>query len=132
LPFTVDPLKTFAIDTSTPKCIHCRHRVHIGGPVWSDPIHDLGFVACVKELVDAADTPDLKTRDRIVGMLTLVEEELPNVPLYYVLDEGICGALHCFVPPALKFRSAFLNAGFRRAPRSGRPCKEIPVLIDSN
>ena len=42
----------------------------------------------VKDLVESPDTPDLRTKDRILGMLTVVEEELPDVPLYYVMDEG--------------------------------------------
>jgi len=95
------------------KCGHCGHRMHIGGPMWSEPIHNLDFVARVKALATSPDTPQLKTEARILGMLTLVEEELQDIPLYYVLDEGICGALHCFTPPSIKFRSAFLNAGYR-------------------
>lgn len=95
------------------KCVHCDHRVHIGGPIWADRIHNVDFVSKVKELVLSSDTPELKTRDRIVGMLTLVEEELQDVPLYYSMAQGICGALRCFTPPAVKYRSAILNAGYR-------------------
>ena len=42
----------------------------------------------MKALVESPDTPELRTKDRIIGMLTVVEEELPDVPLYYVMDEG--------------------------------------------
>ena len=38
--------------------------------------------------MESPETPELKTKDRIIGMLTVVEEELPDVPLYYVMDEG--------------------------------------------
>jgi len=95
------------------KCIHCQHRVHVGGPLWAEKIHNTDFVRAVKDLAQSPDTPDLNTKDRIVGMLTVVDEELPDVPLYFVMDEGICGALRCFTPPAVKYRSAILNAGYR-------------------
>jgi len=95
------------------KCSYCDHRVHIGGPIWADAIHNLEFVNKVKQLVEEPETPELRTKDRIIGMLTLVEEELPDVPLYYVMDEGLCGALKCFTPPAIKYRSAILNSGYR-------------------
>ena len=34
-------------------CPHCGRNVVIGGPLWLDPIHDLGFVKAVSELGEA-------------------------------------------------------------------------------
>ena len=28
----------------SPQCSYCDHRVHIGGPIWADAIHNLEFV----------------------------------------------------------------------------------------
>ena len=56
-----------------------------------NPLHIFLFTCIfrqVKELVLSPETPELKTRDRIVGMLTLVEEELQDVPLYYSMAQG--------------------------------------------
>ena len=36
------------------------------------------------------------TRERMLGMLNLAYEELPD-PLYYVIDD-ICSVLHCEAP----------------------------------
>lgn len=51
--------------------------------VWTGVLHDKNFV---KNVIDNVKNSQLTTKDRILGMLQLVLEELPN-PLYYVLDE---------------------------------------------
>lgn len=42
------------------------------------------------------------TKDRIVGMLNLIAEELEE-PLYYTLDD-ICSVVHCVMPRHEQFR----------------------------
>nr|XP_014086871.1 probable tRNA (guanine(26)-N(2))-dimethyltransferase [Bactrocera oleae] len=93
-------------------CEHCGHRHHMGGPIWSHPIHDHEFV---KELIQAVnDKPlcELGTQRRLQGVLAVVQEELSDVPLYYVLDK-LCCVLKLENIPVLKFRSALLHAGYR-------------------
>ena len=77
-------------------CCHCDHKYIIGGPIWSDALHDIDFVAGVLHRV-ACNYALFATSKRISGMLSLVSEELFDVPLFYILDD-ICKRLHCSTP----------------------------------
>uniref|UniRef100_A0A9J2Q936 tRNA (guanine(26)-N(2))-dimethyltransferase n=1 Tax=Ascaris lumbricoides TaxID=6252 RepID=A0A9J2Q936_ASCLU len=161
------------------KCIYCDQSIHIAGPIYSDPIHDLAFVrklieskcdfrlkACpenkrlrthdrligvlsvVSEILANAmlaacfssgvtkrllreldmipvsygkcdfrlkacpENKKLRTHDRLIGVLSVVSEELPDVPLYYEHDQ-LMHIVKSPVPRVLNIRSAILNAGFR-------------------
>lgn len=54
----------------------------------------------------------LGTLDRLVGMLTMVLEELEDVPLYYELTR-VCNITKQSTGKLTTFLSAFLNAGYR-------------------
>ncbi|KAF2905205.1 hypothetical protein ILUMI_00982 [Ignelater luminosus] len=88
-------------------CEHCGNSFHLGGPIWSAPIHCMDFV---QEILQTAPT-HLKTLKRIHGVLSVITEELPDCPLYFIL-ERLSGTLHVETPPILAFRSALLNAGY--------------------
>ncbi|XP_041366560.1 tRNA (guanine(26)-N(2))-dimethyltransferase-like isoform X2 [Gigantopelta aegis] len=94
-----------------PRCDHCGFKHHFGGPIWVDPIHDVDFIQSVLRNIQE-DPNQLRTSERIVGMLSVMSEELPDVPLYYILDE-LCNTLHCTPLSLQLFRSAVLNAGYR-------------------
>lgn len=90
-------------------CAHCGHRHVVGGPVWSAPIHDRAFLRALKEsLVEE----DFATYRRMLGTLTMMEEELPDVPLYYVLDR-LARVASINLCKMVQFRSALLHAGYR-------------------
>lgn len=91
-------------------CQHCGHQHRMGGPVWSAPLHDTEFLKKVIERV-VCGSHNLATSDRICGMLNVALEELPDVPLFYVLD-AVCAVLHSKTPNMKTFRSALLNAGY--------------------
>lgn len=93
-------------------CEHCNLRYHMGGPIWSDAIHDFDFVDMLYELIQTEPYSKLGTNTRIYGVLSVIREELPDVPLYYVNDH-ICSILKLQTIPILKFRSAILHAGYR-------------------
>ncbi|XP_035311399.1 tRNA (guanine(26)-N(2))-dimethyltransferase isoform X1 [Cricetulus griseus] len=101
----------------TPECEHCGQRHQLGGPIWADPIHDLDFVGRVLEAV-TTNPGRFHTSKRIQGVLsvvtesTLTSQELPDVPLYYTLDQ-LSSTIHCNTPSLLQLRSALLHAGFR-------------------
>ncbi|XP_008577530.1 PREDICTED: tRNA (guanine(26)-N(2))-dimethyltransferase [Galeopterus variegatus] len=95
----------------TPECEHCRQRHQLGGPMWAEPIHDLDFVSRVLEAV-SANPSRFHTSERIRGVLSVITEELPDVPLYYTLDQ-LSSTIHCNTPSLLQLRSALLHAGFR-------------------
>ncbi|XP_060804468.1 tRNA (guanine(26)-N(2))-dimethyltransferase isoform X2 [Amyelois transitella] len=114
-PSEKNPLQTKAYlppaPTVTEHCIHCYQRHHMGGPIWSAPIHDENFVTRV--LTHVHDHPDLfGTSKRIHGMLSVIREELADAPLYYTLDK-LFGRVHLETMPMMIMRSAILNAGFK-------------------
>ena len=91
-------------------CSHCGGRHRVGGPIWTGPLHDLVFVENMLKSVQTIKE-SLKTSDRIIGLLNLIMEELPDRPLYYVVDD-LCRILHCTLPRFIEFRqvqSVLLN-----------------------
>lgn len=67
------------------------------GPVWTGKLHEKSFVESVIDHVKSRDEErSYKTKDRMLGMLSLASEELDN-PLYYVLDD-ICSVMHLETP----------------------------------
>ncbi|XP_070207861.1 tRNA (guanine(26)-N(2))-dimethyltransferase-like isoform X2 [Littorina saxatilis] len=94
-----------------PTCDHCGHKHHIGGPIWSAPIHNAEFLDRMLVRVER-DAALFGTSERMKGMLSVAKEELQDVPLYYILDD-VCNILHCTPPNMVQMRSALLNAGYR-------------------
>ena len=109
-------------------CKHCGHSHHIGGPIWLAPIHNTKFV---EQLLDSLPG-HLGTLDRLVGMLTMVLEELEDVPLYYELTR-VCNITKQSTGKLTTFLSAVLNAGYRvsltHANRVGVSFKKYSVFI---
>ncbi|XP_056591036.1 tRNA (guanine(26)-N(2))-dimethyltransferase [Triplophysa dalaica] len=93
-----------------PNCEHCGQRFQLGGPLWAEPLHDHSFVQKVLDAV-SGNPGRFGTSKRIEGILSMVTEELQDVPLYYVLDH-LSSTVHCNTPPMLPFRSALLHAGY--------------------
>lgn len=54
----------------------------MGGPIWSQPLHDQQWVDGLLEQM-AAESGRYAQYARLKGILTAVAEELPDVPLYY-------------------------------------------------
>uniref|UniRef100_A0A6I8PK78 tRNA (guanine(26)-N(2))-dimethyltransferase n=1 Tax=Ornithorhynchus anatinus TaxID=9258 RepID=A0A6I8PK78_ORNAN len=100
-----------------PACEFCGQRHpgesgrRLGGPLWAEPIHDPDFVGRVLSAV-GRNPGRFRTAARIQGVLSMVSEELSDVPLYYTLTQ-LSSTLHCSTPSLLQFRSAVLHAGYR-------------------
>lgn len=94
------------------RCEHCNNRYHMGGPIWTAPIHDFEFVERLSKLTQLDAFKKLETNHRIYGMLSVVREELPDVPLYYTLDH-LCCVLKLQCIQSIKLRSAILHAGYK-------------------
>ena len=75
-----------------PRCEHCGHSHHMGGPMWSGPLHNVEFVERVIRAVQR-ESQKFGTSERIIGMLSVIKEELSDVPLYYNSD-ALCSVLH--------------------------------------
>ncbi len=72
----------------------------LGGPIWSGPLHDAEFIDA---MLSKVENSDLGTSKRIYGMLSLIREELSDIPLYYTVD-SLCSKIHCQMIPLLDFR----------------------------
>jgi tRNA (guanine26-N2/guanine27-N2)-dimethyltransferase len=96
-----------------PKCVHCDRPHQIGGPIYSDPIHDPAFVAGLLKDVEATEADNkYGTFKRMQGFLSVISEELPDSPLYWTAP-AMCNKVHCSTMSLLQVRSAILNAGYK-------------------
>ncbi|XP_035695287.1 tRNA (guanine(26)-N(2))-dimethyltransferase-like [Branchiostoma floridae] len=94
-----------------PKCEHCSATHQIGGPVWAEPLHDAGLVQRLLSSVENS-SDRFNTAQRMVGMLSVVSEELPDCPMFYCLDK-LASVVRVNCPPLLAVRSAILHAGYQ-------------------
>lgn len=93
-------------------CVHCGGRHTMGGPLWSDPIHDSSFVTELRTLVEEGGKAAFPGYDKVHALLAAVDEELNDVVLYDSLH-AMASVLRCTPPPSTLVRSALLNAGYR-------------------
>uniref|UniRef100_A0A674MBM5 tRNA (guanine(26)-N(2))-dimethyltransferase n=1 Tax=Takifugu rubripes TaxID=31033 RepID=A0A674MBM5_TAKRU len=92
-------------------CYWTSSGTRLGGPLWAEAIHDLTFVQKVLSAL-SANPGRFGTSKRIEGVLSMVTEELEDVPFYYTLD-SLSSSIRCNTPPMLQFRSALLHAGYK-------------------
>merc|ERR1711894_704993 len=101
-------------------CKYCDHQFQMGGPFWIAPIHDNIFVEqLLQNLENKIDMNSTEmcenkfgTFDRMIGMLTVAGEELPDHPFYYAQDR-LCSMVKVCIGKMTNFRSALLNAGYQ-------------------
>ena len=84
------------------RCAQCNSHLRMGGPIWSHPIHDVDFLQRVIESVKQ-NSDRFTTSNRIVGMLSLMAEEVPNAPLYYEVDD-LMSKFRCTMPKSYVIR----------------------------
>ena len=89
--------------TVSERCEHCNSRHHIGGPIWSDPLYDTDFVKRVLRRVEGESLSYLGTLERIKGLLSMITEELRDVPFYYIMDH-LFSLVHSTVPSMNQMR----------------------------
>jgi tRNA (guanine26-N2/guanine27-N2)-dimethyltransferase len=113
-------------------CTETGSTFKIGGPIWLGPMHDRETLTKALERLgqhsgsnkssssscsttEPLSLPDpkyMKTKERLLGLLTTCVEELPNAPLYYKVSD-LSRTLHVSAPPAILFKSALVNAGYQ-------------------
>lgn len=93
------------------KCHICGSSYLLGGPIWSDPIHDKNFLNLLRSELELPETKeDFQTFKRIRGMIQMCIDELPT-PLLYSLDT-ISSVLRVTMIPSKDLKSAIVNAGY--------------------
>ena len=55
------------------ECVECGRHFQMGGPLWSDPIHDTAFVAKLLGNIKGA-AAKYATHTRMLGMVTVIAE----------------------------------------------------------
>ncbi len=96
-------------------------KYRIGGPFWQAPIHDQTVVdellVRVRSFAESGNELEkqlfpIPTVQRMTGILTVISEELKDVPFYYSLPE-LASAVKCGVPQLQEFAAALQNLGYR-------------------
>lgn len=112
-----------------PICSFCGCKaIHFGGPIYIAPIHDKIFVKKMLESLKKENNFSFGTIKRLVGVLTLVLEELNDQPLFYEFEQ-LMRIIKCSsTPKNTLVRSALLNAGFKC---SGSHCGPQALKTDA-
>lgn len=84
-------------------CDQCDTPYNIAGPVYGAAIHDGEFVGRMLEHVKQQQEQATKygTTERMIGMLTVIKEEL-DVPFYYSVG-SVSGVIKCVTPKLSTF-----------------------------
>jgi len=109
------------------KCPHCGWGFNMGGPFWTEPMHDHAFVASTRAEVERSGKDAYPGYDKIHALLTTVSEELPDCPLHYDIH-SMSQCLKATPPPMALFRSAVINAGYRVSPAH---CNPLAIKTDA-
>eukprot|EP01080_Neovahlkampfia_damariscottae_P004843 gene4843-8428_t len=101
-------LSTVRIDS---KCEVCDSNFKMAGPFYNQPIHNQDFV---KQVIKHAEENKDKfsTHKRIIGMMSVISEEVKDQPLFYDLP-SLCQTIRSKTPPIHLIRSAILNSNYQ-------------------
>lgn len=92
------------------KCTICCGTISMGGPIWSGPLIGEEIAESLLEDLHADNEKKLKASDRVEAIIRLLDEEVPNVPLFMHLP-SMCKTLNTSVPPAAAVRSVLTAKG---------------------
>jgi tRNA (guanine26-N2/guanine27-N2)-dimethyltransferase len=109
------------------KCHNCGWGMNVGGPIWSAPVHDRGWVESVLKDVKESSDERYPGKEKVRALLTNCSEELPDTPLHYCLH-SMAGTLKITPPTLALFRSAIINAGYKV---SGVHCNQLAVKTNA-
>lgn len=118
------------------RCAECGETMLMGGPFYSGRYFDPDFVdLCLSELANSKETlPGLTMQPRILGILTALREELPDVPLFYQLP-SLCTRLKLRMIKPAAFKAALRRLGyeashFHRDPQAVKTNAPACVVFD--
>lgn len=109
------------------KCHNCGWGMNVGGPIWSAPVHDKGWVESVLKDIKESSDERYPGKEKVRALLTNCSEELPDTPLHYCLH-SMAGTLKITPPTLALFRSAIINAGYKV---SGVHCNQLAVKTNA-
>lgn len=107
-------------------CEETGSRTLVGGPIWNGPIHNMKFVRSVLDELKR-DRRNFAAFEKLHGLLTVVQEELPDAPLHVDMH-AMATFLKCTPPSQTTFKSALVNAGYRV---SGTHSNPLAVKTDA-
>lgn len=94
------------------KCRICGGTFSLGGPLWTERMHDSEFLNLLKQELALPETKEeFATFRRIQGMVHMCAEELGE-PLFYSRDE-MARVLRTKVPGSKEIMSALANDGYK-------------------
>ncbi|CAN6294056.1 unnamed protein product [Urochloa humidicola] len=93
------------------ECSECAHKFVMGGPIWSNPIHDKEWASSILSNIHVM-RDSYPAYAKISAILTSVSEELPEAPLFVSLH-NLCAILKCTNPSMVMLHSAIRSAGFQ-------------------
>ncbi|EKX53270.1 hypothetical protein GUITHDRAFT_40201, partial [Guillardia theta CCMP2712] len=92
-------------------CELCGYKHQLGGPMWSQPYFQPEFVGRVRAQL-WGDQAGFASYKRVCGLLTALEEELVDQPLFYDLSV-LASLLNVVCPSNAAFAAPLLKAGYR-------------------
>jgi len=93
-------------------CPECGSRLHAAGPLWLGEMWDEGF--CVQMLKEAKES-NLRLREEIIRLLSLVIKEAEAPIAYYVVDK-LCDRWGLPIPPMSRIVAELREKGFQAVP----------------
>ncbi|KAJ1564589.1 tRNA methyltransferase 1 [Nowakowskiella sp. JEL0078] len=99
----------------------------VGGPFWSGSLHNKTFVENWLNHIKISSIENYKTHSRMLGMVTVISEEL-DVPFYYTLPT-LCATIHVSCPPFIKICSALYSQNIKFSISHANPSS---LKVDAN
>jgi len=96
------------------ECPECGGRLKVGGPCYIGIMHDEDFVQkCLDVCTSSTESlPGVTSWKKIRGLLTAIDEEHADLPLFYRLPQ-LCKGLKLQPVPLRQFRGTLLALGYR-------------------
>jgi len=94
------------------ECPECGSKLNIAGPLWLGKICEKEFCVSMKREVVGRN---MKQEKRILGLLSLIQDEAEGPATYYVTDK-ICDNLGLRTPPLIQVINELKKKGFKAIP----------------
>lgn len=100
-----------AMTTAPCFCEACGKRLILGGPIWTGALYDDEMLDSILKFIKERPGK-FGTEKRIIAKVTVMKEELKDVPLFTSLD-SLCNTLRIQTPPRPAVIDAITKLGYR-------------------